>query len=317
MLPMQTALNSTIAHRFISLFVLTCYTAGFLTFAHAQPLQVVSSFSIMTDLVEQVGGEHVQTYTLIKPETDAHTFEPSAQDARYLANAKLVFINGLAFEPWLDRLTKASGFTGLIVTASNGITPLNANPHEKHDVYGHHNHQHGEYDPHAWQNVINVIIYVENIARALIQADPKRANEYNLRANDFIAQLKALDADILKTIQQIPPERRILVTTHNSFAYFANRYGLTTLSVSGKGNESLSSTASMAQLIEQVRAQRIPAIFLEMTSSPKILEQVIRETDTKLGGKLYADALSVKDAPADTYIKMMRTNVNTLVNALR
>lgn len=288
----------------------------FSTYAHAQPLRVVSSFSILTDLVEQVGGEHVQVYTLIKPDTDAHAFEPSAQDARHLVDAKLVFINGLEFEPWLERLKHASGFRGLTVVVSDGIIPLKTDAHDEHDEHSEHSHQHGEYDPHAWQNVMNVVVYVQNIVLSLAQADPEHADAYQKRADDYIAQLKLLDADILETIQQIPPERRVLVTTHDSFAYFASRYGLTTLSVLGRESESLPSTASMAKLIQQVRSQQIPAVFLEMTSNPKILEQVMRETKATLGGKLYADALSRKGTAADTYMKMMRVNLATLSNAL-
>lgn len=281
-----------------------------------QPLQVVSSFSILTDLVEQVGGEHVQVYTLIKANTDAHSFEPSAQDARHLSGAQLVFANGLEFEPWLGRLTRASGFQGMTVLVSNGIVPLKIDGDEHEHESGHHEHEHehGEYDPHAWQNVLNVVIYVQNIASALAQADPVHTEYYEKRAHDYIRELHALDTDISNSMKEIPRERRILVTAHDSFAYFADRYELTTFSALGVTNEALPSAAGIAQLIRQIRSQHIPALFLEKNINPRILEQVIRETNAVLGGSLYTDALSPEGTQADSYVKMMRANLTTLLN---
>lgn len=297
-----------------------------------QPLQVVASFTIIADLAEQVGGSHVQVNTLIQAGRDAHTFEPSAQDVRTLANAQLLFINGLEFEPWLDRLVQASHYQGPIVILTQGITPRtfehghtpdehhdhDEHNHDSHDEH-HHGHHHGIHDPHAWQNPRNVVIYIQNIEQALTQIDPQHAAHYHQRAQVYQQQLEQLDHQIYQATSTLPAQHRVLVTTHESFGYFADAYGFTTLSPLGVSNEALPSAAGVATLIEQVRIQHIPALFIETTSNPKILEQIARETQATIGGQLYTDALTPKtpqNTPADTYIHMMQQNLDTLMQAL-
>lgn len=293
-----------------------------------KPLQVVASFTIIADLVEQIGGPKVQVSTLIQAGRDAHTFEPSAQDVRTLANAQLLFINGLEFEPWLNRLIQAANYQNPIVILTQGVTPrafgqnhTSDGDHDEHDhdEHSHEGHHHGFYDPHAWQNPRNVMIYVQNIELALSQLDPQHTSNYHERALAYLQQLEELDQHIRQAINALPEQHRILVTTHESFGYFADAYGFTTLSPLGVSNEALPSAAGVATLIEQVRTHHIPALFIETTSNPRTLEQVARETQAIIGGKLYTDALTPKTSegtPADTYIHMMQQNLNTLIQAL-
>ncbi|MGL4668694.1 MAG: metal ABC transporter solute-binding protein, Zn/Mn family, partial [Saezia sp.] len=202
---------------------------------------------------------------------------------------------------------------GKTIVVSDGIHPHKTSSNGSHE---HEGHEHGEYDPHAWQNVMNIIIYVQNITHALETADPQHATYYQARSQSYIKQLEVLDADIIKAIEQIPPERRVLVSMHDSFAYFGQRYALKTISVLSASHEAQPSASVMAKLIQLIKQEHIPALFLDNTSNPKLLEQIARETGAVLGGKLYADALSQKGSTPDSYIKMMRTNLSVICNAL-
>lgn len=291
--------------------------------ARAQPLKVVTSFSIIADLVKQVGGENVDVTPLVKPGSDAHMFEPTAQDARILAQADILFINGLGFEPWMQRLKHAAGFNGTEITVSENIAPLafheQAHDGKSESIHGHEqhaHHEHHELDPHAWQDVRNVVIYVQNIAVALAIADPSNAQHYTQRAQAYIAQLEALDRKIRESIESLPENHRILITTHDAFSYFGHAYGLTIIASMGTSSDEEPSAADIARLINQIRTVQAPAVFLENVMNPALMQQVTRETSAVLGGELYSDALSEPGTAADTYIGMMEHNLETLMQAL-
>ncbi|MGD9942173.1 MAG: metal ABC transporter solute-binding protein, Zn/Mn family [Burkholderiaceae bacterium] len=292
--------------------------------ASKRGLSVVASFSILADLVRQVGGPDVNVVSLVGADADAHVFEPSPRDARTVGDAGLLVINGLGFEGWIDRLKKSVGFRGLEVVASRRIKARRLGPrlhahskneHAKNEGHGHHHHP-GELDPHAWHDVANVLVYVDNIAQALAQADPPNAAGYRTRVQAYSERLRALDAAIRRAIGALPAQRRTILTTHDSFGYYADAYGLRILPVRGLSNEAEPSAREIARLADRVRKERIAALFLENITDPRLIEQLARETRTAIGGRLYSDALSGPTGTARSYIELMETNTATLVSAL-
>ncbi|KCB46768.1 periplasmic solute-binding family protein [Bordetella hinzii 1277] len=287
--------------------------------AWAAPVKVVTSFSILQDMTAEIGGPDVEVQTLIGPDGDAHGFEPSAADSRKLAGARLLVVNGLGFEPWLARLVEASGFKGRQVTASEGVKPRRfAEAHDDHDGHDHdHGHDHGTQDPHAWQDLRNGMIYARNIGRALGQADPAHAEQYRQRAEAYVARLQALQAKVRQTFAAIPEARRKVVSTHDAFGYFGDAYGVRFIPVAGLSTLSEPSAAGFAAVIERVKREQVPAIFIENIGNARLAEQVARESGTRLGGTLYSDALAKPGQPGATYVGMFEWNVQQLVEALR
>ncbi len=283
------------------------------TFAQQGKLPVVASFSILADLVREVGGDRVEIATLVGPNGDAHVYQPTPADAKRLAGAKLVVVNGLGFEGWLDRLVKASGTRAQVAVASRGVKTLES----KDDGPGHgHKHDHGSVDPHAWQDVANVKLYVANIRDALSAADPDGKDAYAARAAGYLARLDTLETDIRAAVARIPSDRRRIVTSHDAFAYFGKAYGIAFVSPQGVSTEAEVSAKNVARIIRQVRSEKIPAVFLENVSDPRLMERITKETGATIGGRLYSDALSAQDGPAGTYIDMMRSNIRELSAAL-
>lgn len=287
--------------------------------AHAQALEVATSFSILGDLVAQVGGERVKVRALVGPDEDAHAFQPRPSDAREIGSAALVVVNGLGFDDWMTRLARAGGFKGAVVVASAGITTLEMTRDDGHD-HGHdHGHGHGggkAVDPHAWQDVANVRRYVANIATALAAADPEGASVYRAAAERYDGELKALDADIRAAFAALPAERRKVVSSHAAFGYFARAYDVRFLSPVGVANNAEPTAKGVARLIRQLKTEKVPAVFLENVADPRLIERIRSESGAAVGGTLYSDALSKADGPAPTYVRMMRTNLETLHKAL-
>jgi len=292
----------------------------------APPLKVVASFSILGDMVRQVGGDHISLTTIVGPNADAHSFEPRPSDAKALAEAQLLVVNGLNFEGWLPRLLKASNFKGVEVVASEGVTPRMLSAEEMADYSSEHHAAHGEghdsahpgaVDPHAWQSLTNGVIYVKNIAAALIKADPANAGDYRSRADVYISEMKKLDTQIRQILATIPPERRSVVTSHDAFGYFGRDYGVKFISALGISSDAEPSAAELAQLVRQVKKTHSPAVFLENVTNPKLVRQIARETGAKVGGTLYSDALAKPDEPAGTYLGMFSWNAGKLIYALK
>lgn len=320
----------------------------------AEKLQAVATFSILGDFVARVGGDRIDLAVLVGPGGDSHVYSPTTADARRLASADLVFVNGLGFEGWIERLVKASGTKATVVTATEGVDAIempeeegheHGHDHAAHDhahdkkekhahgekhghghkgghkhdhdhAHGHHHHHHGGDDPHAWQSVANARIYVANIRDALIEADPDGRASYEKNAADYTAELDRLDADVKAAVEAIPQERRTIITSHDAFGYFARAYGLTFLAPQGVTTESEASAKDVARLIEQIREKKVRAVFVESISDQRLIEQIAKETGAKVGGALYSDALSPPDGPAGTYIDMIRHNIKTLSEAL-
>lgn len=276
-------------------------------------LPVVATFSILGDMVKNVGGDRVAVTTLVGPGGDAHVYAPAPNDAKTLAAAKVVFTNGLGFEGWISRLVKASGTKAAVVTATRGVTPLKmAERGRDHD----HGHDHGGSDPHAWQAVGNAKIYVANIREALIKADPDGRAAYEANATRYLEALDRLDAQVREAIAAIPADRRQVITTHDAFGYFERAYGLDFVAPQGVSTEAEASAKDVARIIAQVRKHKIPAVFLENVSDPRLVKRIAEETGAKIGGTLYSDALTDENGPAPTYIEMMRHNIRALSLAL-
>ncbi len=302
-----------------------------LTGARAQePLPVVASFSILADMTSRIGGDHVAVSALVGPGGDAHVFEPTPADARALGKAKLLVTNGLQFEGWLPRLVSTAGFKGETAVASTGVKPLlfseeDHDAHEGHDDHGHEGHaeeaheghDHGPNDPHAWQDLANGELYARNITDALKTADPANAADYEKNGEAYIAEMKALDAEIRKELAAIPASQRKVVTSHDAFGYFGKAYDIEFIAPNGVSTESEASAADVARIIDQIREEKIPAVFVENISDPRLIQRIASETGAKIGGSLFSDSLSDTSGPAPTYLDMFRHNVSELVKALK
>ena len=264
-------------------------------------LNVVASFSILADFVKNVGGDKVDVTTLVGPNGDVHVYAPAPSDAKKIADAKLLVINGLGLEGWLPRLLQSSGSKAPIVVATRGITPLKLG---------------SDADPHAWQSVANARIYVANIRDALVAADPADAETFRGNAARYLTELDALDAEVREKVAEIPPERRKLITTHDAFGYFASAYGVAFIAPLGVSTDTEPSARDIARIIGQIRADKIPAVFLENLSDDRLIGRIAAETGAKAGGTLYSDSLTDEKGPAPTYIDLVRHNIKALTSAL-
>lgn len=302
----------------------------------AETIPVVATFSILGDMVKRVGGEHVVVTTLVGPDGDAHVYQPTPADARAVSKAKLLFVNGLEFEGWIDRLLEASEYGGIRIVATEGVDAIAFEEDEEHQkgeehaANGDHKNEdgeehvkeerdaphHGTLDPHAWQSLENGVIYVRNLSKALSAADPDNAISYKANADVFVAELQALDKEILALTAAMPEGSRTVVTSHDAFGYFAKRYGLRFVAPQGLSTDSDPSAADVAKMITQIRREKIKAVFVESITDNRLLVQIANETGATIGGALYSDALSDGNGPAATYLDMMRHNAMTLTNAL-
>lgn len=272
------------------------------------PLNVVATFSILGDFAKNVGGDRVSATTLVGQNSDTHVYTPTPADAKKIADAKLVIVNGLGLEGWLPRLVKSSGSKAVTVVATKGITARK--------IEDGHSHDPADADPHAWQSVPNAKIYVANIRDALIAADPVGAEAYKANATAYLAKLDALDRDVREAVAKIPPERRSVISTHDAFGYFAAAYGIKFIAPQGVSTESEPSARDIAAIISQIRKQKIPAVFLENVSDPRLMRRIAAETGANIGGTLYSDSLTDEKGPAPTYIDMVRHNIKALTSAL-
>jgi zinc/manganese transport system substrate-binding protein len=274
--------------------------------AEAKTLEVVASFSVLGEIVKEVAGDKAEVHTLVGPDGDAHTFEPTPNDAKTLGNADLVIVNGLGLERWMERLIEASGYKGTVAVASHGVHPR-LMVEEGASIT----------DPHAWQDLANGRIYVRNIAQNLAAADPSDADYFNARAKSYDATLAALDTWVRAEIAQVPAAKRRVITTHDAFGYFGAAYGVTFLAPEGVSTDAEPTAGGLAKLIDQVRRDKIRALFLENVTSPQLMQTIAQETGVPLGGALFSDALSPPGGPAPTYVDMFKNNLPKLVAGMQ
>lgn len=303
-------------------------------------LPVVATFSILGDMVERIGGDHVTVKSLVGRNGDAHVFKPSPNDAVLVNEAKILFTNGLGFEGWLERLSESADFAGKVVVATKGIEPIASGHHDDeeddehednheedqdddqkddhkdddHDEHGHHDH--GAFDPHAWLSPKIAITYADNVATSLSQANPSKANVFYENRAEYVGELEQLHKEISALVSALPQDKRTIVTSHNAYQYFGREFGLTFLAPQGLSTESEASAKDVAKLITHMKEENVDAVFLENISDSRLLKQIANETGATIGGTLYPGALSEEDGPASTYIDLMRHNATTLTNAL-
>ena len=267
----------------------------------AEQLKVVASFSILADFVRNVGGDRINLTTLVGADSDVHVYTPAPSDAKRIADAKLVVVNGLGLEGWLPRLVQSSGSKAQVVTVSAGIAPLKLG---------------SAADPHGWQSVPNAKIYVTDIANALAAADPDDAEFFRAQAKAYLEKLETLDREVREAVAKIPQERRKVISTHDAFGYFSAEYGVRFIAPLGVSTETEPSARDIAAIIGQIKAQKIPAVFLENISDDRLIRRIAAETGSKVGGTLISDGLTGEKGLAPTYIDMVRHNIKALTSAL-
>jgi zinc/manganese transport system substrate-binding protein len=274
--------------------------------AAEEKLKVVATFSILADLVKSVGADRVEVKALVGVNGDAHVYAPTPTDGKTIAAAQVVVTNGLGFEGWIERLVKATGTRATVVVASKGVKPRRAEE----------DHERGGSDPHAWQSVPNVKIYVANIRDALVKADAAGKAVYEANAGAYLAKLDALDQEVKEAVAKIPVDHRRIITTHDAFGYFKDAYGIDFIAPQGVSTDSEASARDVAKIIAQIKKQKIPAVFLENVTDPRLLQRISEESGAKIGGIVYSDALTDNNGPAPTYIDMMRYNIKQFTAAL-
>ena len=267
---------------------------------------------MLGDFARNVGGDRVDVTTLVRPNGDVHVYTPTTADAEAIRNAGLVIVNGLGLEGWLPRLIESSGGHATTVVATHGIVPRKVAAGEilSRDRGA------GSLDPHAWQSVANAEIYVANIRDAMVAADRANAATYKANTSAYLAKLETLDRDVRKALALIPVERRRVISTHNAFGYFAAAYDVTFVAPQGLSTETEPSARDIATIITQIKKEKIPAVFLENISDPRLMRQIASETGAAIGGTLYSDSVTAKDGEAPSYIEMVRHNIRTIASAL-
>jgi zinc/manganese transport system substrate-binding protein len=273
----------------------------------AGPVRVLASFSVLADLVRQVGGDAVAVEAFVGPDGDAHVYEPTPRDLRRLLTADLLVRNGLGLEGWMDRLTQAAGFKGRVVVAATAVVPRTMKADGGAIAT----------DPHAWQDPRNAVLYVRAIAEGLASADVANAAGYRAAADRYSAAIQEVDGWIEAAFAAIPAEQRRVITTHDAFGYYGARYGVAFLSAEGISTEYEPSAKAIAALVAQIKRDKVRAVFIENMASPRMAQMLARETGAVLGGTVYSDALSPTGGPAATYLDMLRSNTRLFVAAMR
>lgn len=274
--------------------------------ALAKNLNVVASFTVLADMAKQVGGEHVTVKSLVGPDGDPHSFEPSPQDSVALSKADVVIVSGLGMEGWMDRLVSASGYKGKVIVASEGISTRKMIDDGKQIT-----------DPHAWNSAENGAIYAQNITKALVAADPQDAAAINDRGSEYVTRLKLLDSWAKTRFEAIAKSKRKVLTSHDAFGYFGQEYGVTFLAPVGFSTEAEANASDVAGLIKQLKDQHIKTYFIENQTDPRLVKQIAAASDAQPGGELYPEALSAANGPASTYEMAFKHNVDTIANSMK
>jgi ABC-type Zn uptake system ZnuABC Zn-binding protein ZnuA len=267
-------------------------------------IKVISSASIFADMAKEIGGDKIVSESIVPVGSDPHTYEPTPSDVGLIRSADLILVNGLTFEEWINSLIDNSGTTAPKVTITAGIDAIQS------DKYA------NAYDPHAWMDARHGLQYVDNILAALIKVDPSNTAYYQARHQRYRKEIRDLDKYISDAIQTIPADRRVLITSHDAFAYYGQRYGLELNAIMGISTEAEARTSDIVRVSKAIKTTGIPAIFVESTINPKLIEQIAKDSDIVVGGELYADSIGKKGSEGDSYTKMLRHNTDVIVQAL-
>jgi zinc/manganese transport system substrate-binding protein len=273
---------------------------GFPIFAKDGQSKIVTSFTILEDLVLELGGDRVSVTNLVPRNSDAHIYSPKPSDAVAISNADLIIFNGLGFEGWIFRLIKDSDKEKNYLISSDGINSLN---------------RFNEIDPHAWQSFKNIRIYIDNISGELINLMPEHEKYFALRRNNYLKKLFELEMNLSNQLSNIPIKKRIVITSHDAFGYLGREFNIEFLAPLGLSLDAEASAEDVAKIINQIKEKKVTALFMENINNPKLLKAISKESGVPVGGKLYSDALSEIGGPAGTYIDMMRHNVKSLIEA--
>ncbi len=277
--------------------------AGFLFSQDEKPM-VLGSASMIADIAQQIGQDYIRIGTIVPIGGDPHLYEPTPGDATKVVKAQLILVNGLTFEGWVNELIDNSGTKAKVITVTKGVKPIMSSVYDNAS------------DPHAWMDAENGIIYANNIKEALINLLPEVQEDIQKNHDEYVNKLKELDAKILRDIQTIPKAQRYLITSHDAFHYYGKKYGIITESILGTSTDSDAQTSDLIRLNKLIKKQNIPAVFIETTVNPKLLQSLAKDNNIRIGGKLYSDSLGDKDSPASTYIDMLQYNTNVIVETL-
>jgi len=284
--------------KLVAIVAITLYASASLA---KDRIKIVASFSILGNMVEQVVGDHADVTTIVGPDADAHVYQPSAADARAVANADIIFVNGLGFETWSDTLIVESGTNASVHVATAGVKIVTVD---------------GSTDPHAWNSLSNGVVYVNNIASTLSEKMPTKADMIEANRAAYVDKLLALDIATKATLANLPANKRTVVTAHDAFGYLADAYGMIFLAPVGIDTDAEPSAQELAVLIDQLKADGAAALFVENITSPALVQQLADETGLTIGGRLFSDALSERGGPATSYLAMFEYNLETLLTAL-
>lgn len=281
---------------------LLCFTA-IISYSQGK-IKVVSSASIFQDMAKNIGGDKIISESIVPIGGDPHTYTPKPSDVELVSSADLILINGLTFEGWITELIDNSGTKAKIILITEGVDPITSQKY------------HNASDPHAWMDASNGVKYVYNISAGLASIDPDNALFYADNGAKYNAEIKKADSYIRRQIATIPAKQRILITSHDAFQYYGRAYNITLNAIMGISTESEAQSKDVQRVVNAIKENKVPAVFIESTINPKMLQQIASDTGVKIGGELYADSVGDADSEAPTYIKMLTHNTDVIVNAL-
>lgn len=267
-------------------------------------LKVVASTTIFADMAKSIGGDQVEVESIVSVGADPHTYESIPSDAQLVKSADVIFKNGLTLEGWIDKIITNGGSKAEVKTITEGITPIASTEYKN------------AYDPHAWMVAENGLTYIKNIYETLSKVDPKNQEYYLKNYESYSNELKSLEQYIKEQIATIPVEKRLLVTSHDAFNYYGRKYGLKLSAINGISTEAEIQTSDIIRVKKDIKESGIPAIFVESTINPKVIQQIAYDNGVSIGGELYSDSLGDPGSDGDTYTKMLRHNTNVIVKAL-
>lgn len=265
---------------------------------------ILTTTSVLRDMAQHIAPDHCRVETIVPRGMDPHIYEPTPSDIDLVLASDLIFMNGLRLEGWLDKIISNAGRHGKKVIVTEGITPITSLEYESAP------------DPHAWMDLSLGLTYLKNMRKALVELMPRHADEIQQKYDTYIREMRDVHEWTREQIQSIPAENRVLITSHDAFQYFGRAYGMELHAALGLSTDADVKTGDVLNITRLLESSAIPAIFIESTINPKLLEQIASDYNVVIGGELYADALSSQNGPAGTYLDLFRHNVNTITQAL-
>lgn len=285
--------------KLIIIILLACYAH-----VHSQVPKVVATASMIADMARELGGDRIAVECIVPIGGDPHIYQPTPGDARMVHEADLILKNGLTFEGWLNELIENSGTEANVVTVTQGIKPIESQVYQNAT------------DPHAWMDAFLAQTYIKNIKESLLSLDPEGRQYYQQKYDRYSHRLKELDQYITESIEKIPENQRILITSHDAFQYYGRRYGLRLESVLGTSTDAEIQTSDIFHLNKVIKETGVSAVFIESTINPKVLQQIASDNKIKIGGKLYSDSIGDEKSPGATYYDMLKHNTDVIFAAL-